>query len=1037
MTFDVLRYAPATGKKTTLKRHHQVSDMFKNLFKKVVGDPSEKFIKQIRPLVDEINALEPEIKQLSDDDLRAQTEIFREKIVQETAPLRQELEALREELKETEDPSDIDRIKRQIERTDEDLRQLEEDILMEILPSAFAVVREAAVRALGMRHYDVQLIGGIVLHKGKIAEMKTGEGKTLVATLPLYLNALTGRGVHLVTPNDYLSKYGVQWMGPVYHFLGVSAAVIQSGAGNPDQGSFIYDPEYPNEDDRFRNLRPITRREAYLADITYGTNNEFGFDYLRDNMVTDIQQMTQRPLNFAIIDEIDNILIDEARTPLIISGPAQESSDLYRRFAQLMPRLVPQEEEDGPGDYTVDEKDRVVTLTEEGLRKIENWIGIPEDKTLYDPEYAEMAPYLDNALRAYVLFKRDKDYIVKNGEIIIVDEFTGRLMHGRRYSEGLHQAIEAKEGVKVRRENLTMATITFQNFFRMYRKLAGMTGTAATEQEEFHRIYNLDVVVIPTNVPVQRVDHPDMVFKSQRAKFKAVMTEIERAHKTGQPILLGTSAIETSEYISTLLRRRGIPHEVLNAKNHEREAVIIAQAGRPGAVTIATNMAGRGVDILLGGNAENLAREDLRKQGYELSEISEADWTDVVDMLRKGEDPTPKINAPWVKALKERWEQTKRDADKVRQLGGLYVIGTERHEARRIDNQLRGRAGRQGDPGQSRFYLSLEDDLMRRFGGSSLARIMDRLGVEEDMPLEAGMVSKAIEQAQTRVEGYNFDMRKHVLEYDDVVNKQREVIYDQRRKVLSEPNLKPTILRMVDHYLENLVQRYTSAKYAEDWDLKSLHQAALRVMPLPAHETVEAWTGLSREELAERLQRIAAENYNAKEQRLGAEDMRRIERLLMIQSIDKRWVRHLTDLDILREGIGLQAVAQQDPLVAYKREAFDMFADLMEQIQEDVVTQIFLVELVREQKRAPVQAVHPSSGGNGGKPAPQRRQGPKLGRNDPCWCGSGRKYKDCHMKSDMAGGTAPPAPKQPVSAGGAPVRSGRRKPKKRKSKKRR
>lgn len=1011
--------------------------MFKNLLKKVVGDPSEKVIKQIRPLVDEINALEPEIKQLSDEELRAQTDIFREKIGQETAPLRQELEALRRELEQAEDPSDIDRIKRRIERTDEDLRQLEEDILMEILPRAFAVVREAAVRALGMRHYDVQLIGGIVLHKGKIAEMKTGEGKTLVATLPLYLNALTGRGVHLVTPNDYLSKYGVQWMGPVYHFLGVSAAVIQSGAGNPDQGSFVYDPEYPNDDDRFRNLRPITRREAYQADITYGTNNEFGFDYLRDNMVTDIHQMSQRPLNFAIIDEIDNILIDEARTPLIISGPAQESSELYRRFAQLVPRLVPQEEEDGPGDYTLDEKDRVVTLTEDGLRKIENWLGIPEDKTLYDPEYAEMAPYLDNALRAQVLFKRDKDYIVKDGEIIIVDEFTGRLMHGRRYSEGLHQAIEAKEGVKVRRENLTMATITFQNFFRMYRKLAGMTGTAATEQEEFHRIYNLDVVVIPTNVPVQRIDYPDMVFKSQRAKFKAVLEEIERAHKNGQPLLLGTSAIETSEYIATLLRRRGIPHEVLNAKNHEREAVIIAQAGRPNAVTIATNMAGRGVDILLGGNAENLAREDLRKLGYELNEISETDWTDVVDMLRKGQDPTEKIDAPWVKVLKERWEQTRQDAAKVRELGGLYVIGTERHEARRIDNQLRGRAGRQGDPGQSRFYLSLEDDLMRRFGGNSLSKIMDRLGVEEDMPLEAGMVSKAIEQAQTRVEGYNFDMRKHVLEYDDVVNKQREVIYDQRRKVLSEPNLKPTILHMVDNYLQTLVNRYTSAKYAEDWDLKSLHQAVLRVMPLPDSENMEAWTGLNVEELVERLQKIAMTNYEAKEQRLGSEDMRRIERLLMIQSIDRRWVRHLTDLDILREGIGLQAVAQQDPLVAYKREAFDMFADLMEQIQEDVVTQIYLVELVREQQRAPVQAIHPSTGGNGGKPAPQRRQGPKLGRNDPCWCGSGKKYKDCHMKSDLAGGEAPPTPKQPVAAGGAPARSGRRKPKKRKSKKRR
>ncbi len=1025
--------------------------MFKNLLKKVVGDPSEKFIKQIQPLVDEINALEPEMQSLSDEELRAQTTLFRQKIQEETQPLRQELEDLRAELEKAEDPSDIDRLKRQIERVDEDLRQLEEDILMEILPRAFAVVREAAVRTLGMRHYDVQLIGGIVLHKGKIAEMKTGEGKTLVATLPLYLNALTGRGVHLVTPNDYLSKYGVQWMGPIYHFLGVSAAVIQSGAGNPDQGSFIYDPDYPNEDDRFRNLRPITRRQAYQADITYGTNNEFGFDYLRDNMVTDLGQIVQRELNFAIIDEIDNILIDEARTPLIISGPAQESSELYTKFARLVPRLKPQVEEDGPGDYSVDEKDRVVTLTEEGIRKLEQWLGIPEGETLYDPKYAEWLPYLDNALRAHVLFKRDRDYIVKDGEIIIVDEFTGRLMHGRRYSEGLHQAIEAKEGVKVRRENMTMATITFQNFFRMYRKLAGMTGTAATEQEEFHRIYNLDVVVIPTNVPVQRIDHPDVVFKTQRAKFKAVLDEIEQAHKRGQPVLVGTSAIETSEYLSRLLTRRGIPHQVLNAKNHEREAVIIAQAGRPGAVTIATNMAGRGVDILLGGNPENLAREDLRKQGYDLNSIREADWIEAVDMLRKGKDPQQKFHEPWVEVLKKRWEETKRDAEKVRQLGGLYVVGTERHEARRIDNQLRGRAGRQGDPGQSRFFLSLEDDLMRRFGGGSLSKIMDRFGVDEDMPLEAGMVSKAIEQAQTRVEGYNFDMRKHVLEYDDVVNKQREVIYDQRRKVLAEPTLKPTILKMVDEYLEEMVQRATAAKYAEDWDLKSLHQAILRIMPLPAQETPETWARLTREEILARLQQLARENYEEKEKRLGSEDMRRIERLLMLQSIDRRWVRHLTDLDILREGIGLQAVAQQDPLVAYKREAFEMFADLLARIKEDVVTQIYRVELVKEQQRAPVRAFHPSVGGNGGsKPAPQRRQAPKLRRNDPCWCGSGKKYKDCHMKSDLAGETAPPADavrrvkaqqgrgkkRTPVPAAAAAGPSSRRKAKKRKKKRR-
>ncbi|NOX62229.1 MAG: preprotein translocase subunit SecA [Chloroflexi bacterium] len=990
--------------------------MLRNLLTKVIGDPDEKEIKRIRPIVDEINALEPEFQRMSDAELRGLTDAFRQTIREATADMRAELAELQEELTQAEDPSDIDRLKRRLERVDQDIREREEDVLEEILPRAFAAVREAAVRTVGMRHYDVQLIGGIVLHRGKIAEMKTGEGKTLVATLPLYLNALTGRGVHLVTPNDYLSKYGLQWMGPIYHFLGVSAAVIQSGAGHPDKASFLYDPDYPSEDDRYRNLRPITRREAYQADILYGTNNEFGFDYLRDNMVMSLEQITQRELNYAIIDEIDNILIDEARTPLIISGPAEESSDNYRRFAQLVPRL--REEE----DYTVDEKDRVVTLTEEGLSKIERWLGIPEDKTLYDPEYAELAPYLDNALRAHVLFKRDKDYIVQNGEVIIVDEFTGRLMYGRRYSEGLHQAIEAKEGVKVRRENLTLATITFQNFFRMYRKLAGMTGTAATEREEFHRIYNLDVVVIPTNVPVQRIDYPDQVYKTERAKFKAVIKEIEEAHKRGQPVLVGTSAIETSEYLSNLLRRHGLEHNVLNAKNHEREAVIIAQAGRPGAITIATNMAGRGVDILLGGNAENLARDLLRKQGYDLNEISEVEWNEAVDMLRKGQDPTQRFPHPWVNVLAEQWARTKADADRVRAAGGLYVIGTERHEARRIDNQLRGRAGRQGDPGQSRFFLSLEDELMRRFGGSTLANLMDRLGVEDDMPIEANVVSKAIEQSQTRVEGYNFDMRKHVLEYDDVVNKQREVIYEQRRRILSEPTLKPTILRMVREYIADQVRVFTEDRYSEDWDLESLRNAMMRIMPLPADETVEAWRGLREDELVERLQRLAEEAYEAKEKRLGADTMRDLERRLMLQVVDHRWVRHLTDLDVLREGIGLQAVAQQDPLVAYKRAAYDMFADLMHSIEEDVVTRIYHVEAAPVQRRRPMRTIHAQAsamraGAGDGKPAPQRRVGPSLGRNDPCWCGSGKKYKNCHMKSDMAGGGAPPSATAARAAG--------------------
>ncbi|RME85001.1 MAG: preprotein translocase subunit SecA [Caldilineae bacterium] len=1008
--------------------------MLRNILQKVVGDPNEKELNKIRPIVEEINALEPEMQAMTDAELRGQTDLFKQRIAEATGHLRQELESLRADLKEAEDPSDIDRLKRQIESRDQELRQVEEDVLEEILPRAFAVVREAAVRTVNMRHYDVQLIGGVVLHRGRIAEMKTGEGKTLVATLPLYLNALLGRGVHLVTPNDYLSKYGVQWMGPIYHFLGVSAAVIQSGAGNPDQASFLYDPEYPSPDDRYRNLRPITRREAYQAEILYGTNNEFGFDYLRDNMVMSIDQVVQRELHYAIIDEIDNILIDEARTPLIISGPAQESSEYYRKFAQLVPRLKPEE------DYTVDEKDRIVTLTEEGLLKIEGWLGIPEGKSLYDAEYAEMAPYLDNALRAHVLFKRDKDYIVQNGEVIIVDEFTGRLMHGRRYSEGLHQAIEAKEGVPVRRENLTLATITFQNFFRMYNKLAGMTGTAATEKEEFFRIYNLDVVVIPTNVPVQRVDMPDLVYRTERAKFKAVIDEIEAAHKRGQPVLVGTSAIETSEHVSQLLKRRGIDHNVLNAKNHEREAVIIAQAGRPGAVTIATNMAGRGVDILLGGNPENLAREELRRMEYDLNQIREQDWYEAVDMLRRGEDPCQRFPEVWAEVLARFWKQTKEDGDKVRAAGGLYVIGTERHEARRIDNQLRGRAGRQGDPGLSRFYLSLEDELMRRFGGSSISGLMDRLGVDDDMPIEANLVSRAIEQAQSRVEGYNFDMRKHVLEYDDVVNKQREVIYDQRRKVLTEPTLKPTILRMVHEQLAALVQSFVGDRYEEDWDLDSLHRAVLRIMPLPSGEKPETWRGLNEEELVERLQQLADQAYEAKEARVGSEAMRQIERLLMLQSIDRRWVRHLTDLDVLREGIGLQAVAQQNPLVAYKREAFEMFNALLDAIEQDVVTQIYHVELKQEERRRPIRAVHPSASSGGGRPEPQRRVGPSLGRNDPCWCGSGKKYKNCHYRSDMRGGDGAKAPAAAPAAqkqdGGAPRGDGRKR-KKRKARSRR
>ncbi len=648
--------------------------MFKNLVKKVFGDPNEREVKRMSPTVERINALEAEFERMSADELRGETEAFRATIAERVGSLAEELALARRDLLQETDAGERIGLQVEVDRLQKELRTVESDAMEEILPRAFAAVREAAKRTIGLRHYDVQLIGGMVLHQGTIAEMKTGEGKTLVATLPLYLNSLTGRGSHLVTPNDYLSKYGVQWMGPVYHALGVNVAVIQSAAANPELGSFIYDPTFPNADDRYRHLRPVSRRDAYHADVTYGTNNEFGFDYLRDNMVTDLADCVQRELHFAIVDEVDNILIDEARTPLIISGQAQESSDLYSRFAQVVRRLSPER------DYKVDEKDRLATLTEDGIAKIEQAIGLSAGQSLYDPENFEKTPYLDNALRAHALYHLDRDYIVKDGEVIIVDEFTGRLMHGRRFSEGLHQAIEAKEGVRVQRESLTLATITFQNYFRMYEKLAGMTGTAMTEAEEFGKIYNLEVTSIPTHKAVVRADLSDQVYKSQRAKFGAVVNEIQQMHERGQPVLVGTVAIETSEMLSDLLRRRGVPHNVLNAKQHEREAGIIAQAGRPGTVTIATNMAGRGVDILLGGNVDGIARERLRKAEMDLATLSE-------------DDPI------WKEALVAAKAEVERDREIVIAAGGLHVLGTERHEARRIDNQLRGRAGRQGDPG--------------------------------------------------------------------------------------------------------------------------------------------------------------------------------------------------------------------------------------------------------------------------------------------------------------------------------------------------
>jgi preprotein translocase subunit SecA len=982
--------------------------MFRKMMYAIVGDPNEKTLKRYRPIVDEINALEKDFEAKSDDELRALTAGFQERIHAGTDELREQLAEAQQEYLDVLGTDEQRFARIEVERIKKEILAEEEAVLEEILPEAFAAVREASKRTIGLRHYDVQLIGGMVLHSGSIAEMKTGEGKTLVATLPLYLNALAGRGAHLVTPNDYLSKVGLQLMGPIYHKLGISAAVIQNSAGNPDRGSFIYDPDFPSADDRFQALRPTTRREAYQADITYGTNNEFGFDYLRDNMVQSLPQVTQRSLHYAIVDEVDNILVDEARTPLIISGEARESSNYYVEFATLVKNLREEQH------YVVNEKERVATLTEDGIAFVEQRLGL---ENLYSPEHFDMIPYLDNALRARALFRKDRDYIVRDNEVIIVDEFTGRLMEGRRYSEGLHQAIEAKEGVKVQKESMTLATITFQNFFRMYDKLAGMTGTAKTEEEEFQRIYNLDVVMVPTYKPVIRQDQPDLVYRTTEVKFKAVIDDIVHAHEKGQPVLVGTVAIETSELVSALLKRRGIPHEVLNAKNHEREATIIAQAGRPGAVTIATNMAGRGVDILLGGNPEGLAREQLRREGEELAEIPQADWNHALDMLKRGQDPTTVYEGRWAQVLAEKVREVERDRERVRELGGLYVVGTERHEARRIDNQLRGRSGRLGDPGESRFYLSLSDDLMRRFGGERISGLMARLGVEDDLPIEAGLVSRAIENAQTKVEGHNFDMRKHVLQYDEVVNEQRNRIYDQRRRILTEPSMKSSVESMIEEEVLELVASFTSGQYDEEWKLDELVQALGGVIQLPEEFSAAQWEGLKKEEIEDQAVALALASYAAKEEALGEELMRRAEKQILLWAVDSRWVRHLTDLDRLREGIGLQAFAQVDPLVAYKREAFSMYSELMNDIRSDVVKAVLTIQVQRQQT-APVEPTPIArnirtnrDGGNGATQQTVRRAGPELGRNDPCWCGSGKKYKNCHMNSDRAkaGGQAAPA----------------------------
>ncbi len=926
--------------------------MFRNLVKKVIGDPIERALSQYREIVDEINAFEPAMQKLSMDDMRAKTEDFK--------------------------------------------RQVAEGAKLEdLLPEAYALVREASVRTIGLRHFDVQMIGGIVLHEGRIAEMKTGEGKTLVASLPLYLNALRGKGAHLVTPNDYLSKVGVQTMGPIYHYLGLSVGVIQnSGTGDPDSGSFLFDPDFPSEDARFQNLRPVRRADAYAADITYGTNNEFGFDYLRDNMVIDKSQLVQRELNYAIVDEVDNILIDEARTPLIISGQADEPSNLYGKFAQIVRTLKessPQsiEDEEPDGDYVVDLKDRVAFLTDAGVEKVESASGVEQ---LYHPDNAEMIPYLDNSLRAHALYHLDKDYIIQNSEIIIVDEFTGRLMYGRRFSEGLHQAIEAKEGVQVRRENLTMATITFQNFFRMYEKLAGMTGTALTEAEEFEKIYNLDVTAIPTHRPMIRADYEDLIYATEPAKFKAIVDEIKERASTGQPILVGTVAIETSERLSKALKRAGVDHQVLNAKQHEREAEIITQAGRPGNVTIATNMAGRGVDILLGGNPEGLARERLRKDSKDITQISRDEWSALVKQITQEIQP---------------------DRQKVLDAGGLFVLGTERHEARRIDNQLRGRSGRQGDPGESRFFLSLEDDLMKRFGGDRVKNFMEWAKIPEDEPIENSMVSKSISQAQVRVEGHNFDIRKRVLEYDDVVNKQREVIYAQRRQLLDSGDLSEEYMKYLEEEIGKVIDEFAPEDSdPEDWDFEAIYRQLFTIFPVPVEVTPDTMAEAeSLDALEDMLLDTAKDAYDRKAQELGEELMHRAERLVLINSIDMHWRRHLTDLDVLREGIGLMAVAQRDPLVEYKREAFEMWQVLQNEIHAHAVRSLFRVQVNAPQpilrpRVQNIQAIRPGAVANA-KPEPVRKTAKaSLGRNDPCWCGSGKKYKHCHYRADRENSVA-------------------------------
>jgi preprotein translocase subunit SecA len=982
---------------------------------KIFGTKNEREVKRLQPVLDQITVLDEPIRALTDEQLRAKTFDFRKKIDER---LRGIPEAA---------PNDADA---------RDAREAAEqaalkEILQEILPEAFVVVREAGRRVLNMRHFDVQMIGGMVLHQGKIAEMKTGEGKTLVATLPVYLNALAGRGVHVVTVNDYLAKRDAEWMGKIYTFLGLTVGVI------------VHD------------LDDEERRAAYAADVTYGTNNEYGFDYLRDNMKFDLGDCVQRGHHFAIVDEVDSILIDEARTPLIISGSSEQTTDKYDRVNRIIPQLVLGEEiqksldeKIWTGDYTVDEKHRTITVTDEGWEKVEKLLGIGN---IADPDNWDLKHHVETAIKAHALYRRDVDYVVKDGEVIIVDTFTGRLMPGRRWSDGLHQGIEAKEGVKVENENQTLATITFQNYFRMYKKLAGMTGTAETEAPEFDKIYKLEVVVIPTNRKMFRLENPDIVYRTEKEKYSAAADEVQTLHDQGRPILVGTTSIEKSEALSDLLKRRGVRHVVLNAKFHEREAEIVAQAGRKGAVTIATNMAGRGTDILLGGNAEFLAKQECVKKGL-AQPVREAQGQvitavdadkDFLFYYQGSEYVVPK--AQWEDAFRQHQVATDQEHKEVVEVGGLHILGTERHESRRIDNQLRGRSGRQGDPGSSRFYLSLEDDLMRIFAKEWVSTLLQRLGMEEGVPIESKMISRRIEAAQKAVESQNFESRKHVLEYDDVMNKQRTAVYGLRRQLLEGVDQKELIIEdYVSGILGGLIEQHCPPKaHVDMWDLKGLKEAIFTRFGVDVTAEGVPMESLNRTELGDTIFQKLKDRYEAKEKLLGADAMRYHERMIMFSVIDQLWKDHLLNMDHLKEGIGLRGYAQHDPLVEYKRESFDMFEEMMQRFQEDTVRYLYLMQIFerpqggpapgetspedrpsppsangrrprnvstsvdeiehefQRKKKRELQQAKMAGGGAESAPVQQVvRSSAKVGRNDPCPCGSGKKFKKCHGASE-------------------------------------